>query len=203
MPFLYVFWISFFRKKNINIGNHLGCPTFFVDSPEELEDEMDNNTKEEINRLIVWASSLKPLDVQKTKDVDPSVQKEEIEEKEDIIDEITDMKRLIKTIIMGKYKRKKQFHYNGEITFTDWEKIAQYNKEEKIKKEVVKTNNVEKYDIISSEKRITVAAPEKTGFWGRLFGDYETKDIYIPCSEVKSKTVRQIVYNNGEVEEIP
>jgi len=121
--------------QNYSLGNQLVCPTFFVDSPDE-ECEMDDNTKEEINRLIVWASNLDPLDVEKTKEVDPNIMKEEIEETEKKIDEENNMKELIKIITYGKYKRKKQYHYNGEITFTDWVEINRYKKNKKYLKKL-------------------------------------------------------------------
>lgn len=39
------------------IPENFHCPTFFVDSPEE-DNEIDCNTKEEINRLIAWAFTI-------------------------------------------------------------------------------------------------------------------------------------------------
>ena len=67
-------------------GNKLICPTFFVDSLNE-ESEKDNNTKEEINRLLVWASTLEPLDVKEIKEVDLNIKEEIIEECTKKIDE--------------------------------------------------------------------------------------------------------------------
>lgn len=72
-------------------GNKLICPTFFVDSLDE-ESEKDNNTKEEINRLLVWASALEPLDVKEIKEVDPNIKEEIIEECTKKIDENNSMK---------------------------------------------------------------------------------------------------------------
>ena len=184
--------------QNYSLGNQLICPTFFVDSPSE-DEEMEQNTKEEINRLIVWASNLEPLDVKKTQEVDPNIMKEEIEYEEKKINENNNMKQLIKTITYAKYKRKKQFHYDGQITYTDWEEIDKYTKEEKIPKEVVNVLTDQKYEFKKTKSYIRVADPENTNFIRRMFNDYNYKDIVVPDTEVTSKEVRKFVYNNGEV----
>ena len=67
---------------------------------------MEQNTKEEINRLIVWASNLEPLDVKKTQEVDPNIMKEEIEYDEKKINESNNMKQLIKTLLMLNIREK-------------------------------------------------------------------------------------------------
>lgn len=67
---------------------------------------MEQITKEEINRLIVWASNLEPLDVKKTQEVDPNIMKEEIEYDEKKINESNNMKQLIKTLLMLNIREK-------------------------------------------------------------------------------------------------
>ena len=67
---------------------------------------MEQITKEEINRLIVWASNLEPLDVKKTQGVDPNIMKEEIEYDEKKINESNNMKQLIKTLLMLNIREK-------------------------------------------------------------------------------------------------
>ena len=181
-----------------SFGNKLTCPTFFVDSPDE-ESEMDDNTKEEINRLLVWASNLDPLDMKETKEVDPNIKNEIIEYDEKKIDEKNNMKELIKTITYAKCMRKKQIHYTGEITFTDWVEIERYEKKEKIPKKIVNVFSNKSYDIKSTNKSVRVADPENTGFFRRLFGDYNYKYINVPSYDIQSKDEIKYVYNNGEV----
>ena len=144
-------------------GNKLICPTFFVDSLDE-ESEKDNNTKEEINRLLVWASALEPLDEIEIKEVDPNIKEEIIEECTKKIDENNNMKELIKTITKEKYQRKRQIHYTGEITFTNWVEKKRYEEKEKIPKEIVYVFTNKSYNIKQTYKSVRVADPENTIF---------------------------------------
>ena len=181
-----------------SFGNKLICPTFFVDSPEE-DSDMDQNTKEEINRLLVWASNLEPLDMEETKEVDPNIMKEIEEYDEKKIDEQNDMKALIKTITYAKYKRMKQIHYTGETTYTDWVEIKRYEKKEKLPKQIINVFTDKSYDIKSTKTSYKVPAPEKTNFFRRLFNDYEYNYIDVPSFDIQSKEEKKYVYNNGEV----
>lgn len=187
--------------KNYNFGNQLICPTFFVDSPAK-DKPIGNNTKEEINRLVVWASQLIPLDVKETQEVDPNIKEEILEYDEKKIDEKSDVKKLIKTITFCKYQRKKQIHYTGDITFTDWVEISRYNREEKIPKEIISVLTSEKQKVIPKERTIRVIDPENTGFFRRLFNDFEYKNMSIPSYDVSTEVEKQYVYNNGEIETI-
>lgn len=187
------------ENGNYSISN-FACPTFFVDSPNEGE-EIDYNTQEEINRLISWASTLTPLDVNKTQYVDPNIMKEEVVYEDRKVDEIIDNKNLKKIIKMCKFKRKKQFHYNGEITFTDWEAGQTWEKKEDIPKEVVNYFTDTIPEVKENYNYISVPDIENTGFWRRVFGDYRQKDIRIPSQTVTITKKQRKVYNNGDVEE--
>ena len=107
--------------------------------------------------------------MKKTQEVDPNIMKEEIEYEEKKINEKNNMKQLIKTITYAKYKRKKQTHYDGQITYTDWEEIDKYTKEEKIPKEVVNVLTDQKYEFKKTKSYIRVADPENTNFINIFF----------------------------------
>lgn len=91
-------------------------PCYFVDN--DLE-EIDPKSKEEINALIGWTSSLSPLNVEKVIAVDDKIQRQEDEFTEEI--ESSNKTGNIKKIVYKLKKRKKLYHRNGEITYTDWE----------------------------------------------------------------------------------
>ena len=183
------------------IPNNFRCPTFFVDSPEE-ENEMDSNTKEEINRLIAWAANLQPLDVSQCKKVDPKIKVEIEEYDERVLNSYEDTANLQKVTIIGKFKRKKLIDYENNETFTDWEPNGEYKKYEKIPDEVVTVldqQNVEK-EII--ENKIRVVDLENTGFWRRLFNNpnYKEEIIKTPSYKISSKKTK--VYKSGKTESI-
>lgn len=89
----------------------LGPPVFFLDST--LKE--DTHSKFELNRLIFFAKTLKPIDVFQKKDL---FIKNEIEERdwETKIDETEN--EIITTIYY--YKRKKQIFYDGSVNYTNW-----------------------------------------------------------------------------------
>lgn len=74
------------------------------------------------------------------------------------------MKELIKTITKEKYQRKRQIHYTGEITFTNWIEKKRYEEKEKIPKEIVYVFTNKSYDVKQTYKSVRVADPENTIF---------------------------------------
>ena len=183
------------------IPNNFRCPTFFVDSPEE-ENEMDSNTKEEINRLIAWAANLQPLDVSQCKKVDPNIKEEKEEYDERVLNSYEDTANLQKVTIIGKFKRKKLIDYNKKETFTDWEKYDEYKKYETIPDEIVGVldqQNVETEYIETTEREIDL---ENTGFWGRLFNNYKYKDVKKSTPIYKITSNKKIVKKSGKIESI-
>jgi len=103
--------------KSINENQSIQCfPTFFVDSDVE---EKDQSSCDEINKLLVWVHQLKPLNVEKINKADPEI-KERIEEKDQRTTSKVEGNVIhIKTEYLKRYK---EIHYNGKVTYTDWEK---------------------------------------------------------------------------------
>ena len=183
------------------IPNNFRCPTFFVDSPEE-ENEMDSNTKEEINRLIAWAANLQPLDVSQCKKVDPNIKNEIEEYDERVLDSYEDAANLQKVIKIGKFKRKKLIDYDNKEHFTDWEQYDEYNKYEKIKDEIVGVLDQQNIETEIIENKRRVVDLENTGFFGRVFNNFKYKDEIIKTPSYKISSKKTAIYKSGKKETI-
>lgn len=103
---------------------------------------------------------------------------------------------------MCKFKRKKQFHYNGEIPFTDWEAGKTWETKIDIPKEVINTFNESIPEIKESNKYISVADVENPSFLDRIFNDLKTKKLPIPSQTITFKNKKIKVYNNGDNEKV-
>ena len=92
-----------------------GPPVFFLDSYVE-----DDNSKEELNRIIAFAKTLKPIeDIRANCNVKNKIEEYVYEtRKEERVEG-----NLIVTYIK-EYKRKKYTDYNNNITYSDWELIS-------------------------------------------------------------------------------
>ncbi|OUM59779.1 hypothetical protein PIROE2DRAFT_63558 [Piromyces sp. E2] len=110
--------------KECNGDNSIkSFPTFFVDSDFE---EQDQFSREEINRLIAWVHSLDPIDVTRVEKADPDIDKT-IEEED--VREIKTIEGNVEHIKIEYFKRNKVIHYDGSISYTDWEKYKEEEKE--------------------------------------------------------------------------
>jgi len=94
-------------------------PTFLVDCNFKRKDPFSLS---EIDRLIEWASNLEPLDMEMVKEADPEI-KEFIEENE--VREKKDVVGNVEHITKEYYKRYKQIHYSGDISYSNWEKVGE------------------------------------------------------------------------------
>lgn len=107
-------------------------PTFYIDSDFE---QQDPSSIEEVCRLIAWTHSLKPIDVTKVKVADPVI-KETIEEED--VKESVNIQGNVKHIKREYFKRNKNIGSNGEISFTNWEKVREENEDKVLPKELIK-----------------------------------------------------------------
>jgi len=110
--------------KECNGDNSINSfPTFYVDSDFEVQDP---SSREEINRLIAWVHSLSPIDVTKVEKADPNIDKT-IEEED--VRETKTVERNVEHIKIEYFKRNKVIHYDESISYTDWEKYKEEEKE--------------------------------------------------------------------------
>ncbi|KAG4085982.1 P-loop containing nucleoside triphosphate hydrolase protein [Neocallimastix lanati (nom. inval.)] len=109
-------------------------PTFFIDSDFE---QKDLHSCEEVNRLIAWVHQLDPIDEKKVRVVDPVI-KETVEEKDERT--TTTIEGNVEHIKIEYFKRKKQIYYDGSISYTDWIKYNEKNKDKLLPKEVIETH---------------------------------------------------------------
>ena len=102
--------------KTTNEELFLGPPVFFLDSYVE-----DDNSKEELNRLIVFAKCLKPIeDIRQNTNLKyKSVTEEFDERREEKVEG-----NVIITYIKD-FKRNKYTDYQGNVTYDDWVQIRQ------------------------------------------------------------------------------
>ena len=172
-------------------------PTFFVDSDFERKDQF---SCEEINRLIAWVHQLSPLDVTQVREADPVIKK--IIEENDI--KVTkNVEGNVEYIKKEYLKRNKEIHYDGSISYSNWEKVNEENiknvlpkqllEEKTEKKEVPKVSTspvmrIEKY----GGRRYLIAGPRET----REVVDYYIKTTVTDYYERKIK-----IYNDGSIEE--
>ena len=170
-------------------------PIYFVDS--DLE-EVDQKSKEEVNALVGWTKSLDPLNVEKVRAVDDKIKREEEEFKE----EIKDKKKIknIEYITYKKEKRKKQFHYDGSITYTNWEVYGERKEQRVCEKQLVASYN-EKLE----ETDKPIETPEGTKITTRQF--QRTVNIYDDGSKVFSKKMEvnkdtKLIKKEDEIKDI-
>jgi len=110
-------------------GDHsiTSLPTFFVDADLNSEDQF---SLYEIERLILWANQLDPIDISKIKFTHPNI-KEVIPEEEVRESKVTQLN--IEHIKYEYYRRNKEIHYDGTISYTDWKKYKEENRENILK----------------------------------------------------------------------
>jgi GTPase SAR1 family protein len=183
--------------RNTNGDNSINSfPTFFVDSDFEKKDQF---SCEEINRLIAWVHQLQPIDVSKVKEADPNI-KEVIEEED--IRETKSVEGNVEHIKKEYFKRNKEIHYDGSISYTNWEKTKEENNdnvlpkqllEEKIdKKEVPKVTTSPIMEWRSGGRRYGIMGPRSR--WQECVGHWQTTTIEYYERKIK-------IYNDGSVEE--
>jgi len=134
---------------NQNIQNF---PTFFVDTDFERKDQF---TCQEIERMILWVHQLSPIDVDMVKvDVDPVIK--EIQEEEDIR-ETKNVVGNIEHITLEYFKRNKEVHYDGIVSYSKWIKYKE-EKFDNVLPEVVLKSDIDRKeehnDTIEGEFRV-------------------------------------------------
>ena len=122
-------------------------PTFFVDSDPEENDEFSN---EEISRLIAWVHTLTPIDVTKVQETDPNIEK--IEEEEDIRESKT-VEGNVEHIKLEYFKKNKEIHYDDSITYSDWIKVKEEEKENVLPRKLLRE------EIETKEERMDTTTP--------------------------------------------
>ena len=158
------------RNNNIRSPNNYHC--FFVDS--DL-DEIDKESKEEVNSMIGWIYNLEPLDTIKVREVDNKIMEKKRETKKEKISSY--FKKNIEYITMGTYERFKEFRYNGKVTYSDYKLI----KEEVIKK-------VHPVELCSQNEET-----REREYYSHRKNDYEFRKKYIESRLIK-------FYNDGSSE---
>ncbi|KAG4085979.1 P-loop containing nucleoside triphosphate hydrolase protein [Neocallimastix lanati (nom. inval.)] len=129
-------------------------PTFFVDSDPEENDEFSN---EEISRLIAWVHTLTPIDVTKVQEADPNIEK--IEEEEDIRESKT-VEGNVEHIKLEYFKRNKEIHYDDSITYSDWVKVKEEEKENVLPRKLLRE------EIETKEEKHESSTPKFAGGGG-------------------------------------
>ena len=124
--------------KDVQIPNKKNLRFFFVDSEMENIEEKDENSIEEINRLVGWASSLETFETDKIEKVDNKVISERYETRTRQIN--SKWHKNIETIYYIKEKRKIQKLYCGKESFFAWEVVDKFSEEKKHKPEIIKTD---------------------------------------------------------------
>ena len=173
-------------------------PTFFVDSDFDKKDQF---SCEEINRLIAWAHQLIPLDVSQVKKADPVIKKvieeNDVKITKNVIGNVEHIKKEY-------FKRNKNIHYDGNVSYSNWIKIKEDNlknvlpkqllEEKTEKKEIptVTTTPVMKTVKYGSRRYFGVAGPRKT----KQVLDYNIRTTVTDYYERKIK-----IYNDGSIEE--
>lgn len=120
-------------------------PTFFVDSDFEKKDQF---SMEEINRLITWVHQLTPLDISKVRKADPVI-KEVIEENDiKITKNVVGYVEFIKKEYL---KRNKEIHYDGNISYSNWQKVKEENLKKVLPKQLLE-EKIEKKEVPNTIK---------------------------------------------------
>jgi len=132
-------------------------PQYFVDSVEARE-ENNNRSREELKKLIAWASQLKTLqeNLGEIQEVDASIMSREEEFETKILSEKTILNT--KYIVESTYKREKLIKYNGDISYTDWKEVPDTRKEIKecLPIEPIGKPSIEKRKRIENEKPVKI-----------------------------------------------
>ena len=155
--------ISLIEGENHKCPKNFQC--FFVDTDFE---EQDFFSKMEINRLIVWSSTLSYLDTNLTKIVDPLVSKE-VDEYREIYSHCDKYLNKI-TTFYSQQKRKKQILYNKVINYTNW---IEYNKRASVYYEPRRYIGSDYESKIEQRRRTHYYYTYEGGFWRRLFDNLE------------------------------
>jgi len=171
-------------------------PTFFVDSDPENVDEFTN---EEISRLIAWVHTLDPINVGLVKAADPVI-KETSEETD--IRVIKDIVGNVEYIKKEYYKRNKQVYYDGNISYTDWEKYKEEEYDNILPKELLETKTDKKSEESYNKSPIMEWRHEDGPLWG-IFGGGYSYQVCVGYIETKTidyfeKTIK--IFNDGSVE---
>ena len=158
------------KNKNIKLPSNFHC--FFVDS--DLDD-IDKESKEEVNRMIGWIHNLEPLDTIKVREVDNKIMEKIRETKNEKINSY--FKKNIEYITMGTYQRFKELRYNGKVTYSDYKLI---------KKEIIQ--KVHPVTLCSQNEET-----REREYFSHRKNDYEYRKKYVECRLIK-------FYNDGTSE---
>ena len=204
--------ISKTTKNNNSIKSSNALKTFFIDS--DLN-EIDNESKEEVNRMIGWIHYLESFDTQKIKEIDNKIM-EKKEEIKTIVLESYFIKNY-EYITYGVYKRDKTIRYNGDIYYSDY-KLDTKKKEIKVHpKSLIKTKIEEKEKYLKNyaegdyECKLKCVEQRKINFYNNgtvEYGSWEIKNnseklekIYYPPSflKIEKKTIISYIRFKGNI----
>jgi len=113
-------------------------PIFFVDTDFEAQDQF---SREEINRLLAWIHQLEPIDVNKVKNAHLLIQ-QEVEETERRESKVVE--KNIEHVTVEFYKRKKQIHYDGSVSYTEWVKYNETHHDNILPRRIIETRTESK-----------------------------------------------------------
>ena len=155
--------IKLIKNENHYPPNNFPC--FFIDTDFEQQDYF---SKQEVNRLIAWASNLTYLDTNLTKIVNPLISKEEEEFRECYLNQSKYLNKI--TTYYSQQKRKKQTFYNKIVNYTNWE---QYNTRQKVYYEPKCYIGSDIEYKVEKELKEHIYYTYEGGFWRTLFDNLE------------------------------
>lgn len=166
-----------FKKvvNDIQIPNKSNLKFYFVDTEMENIDDVDQNSVEEINRLVGWASNLETFETEKIEKVDNKVVDVRYETKKRKINSIKI--KNIETIYYVVERRKIEKLYCGKESFNPWIEIKRYCE-----------NIYHEPEIIRTEKKWTKRESSK------FFRNIENKTIKYYYKIIN-------IYDNDTIEE--
>ena len=146
-----------------------GPPTFFLDSYPQDDDD---NSKEELNRLIYFTKSLQPIeDIRENCNLKYKTVEDEYDTRKE--DKIEDNK--IVTYIK-KYKRKKYIDYNNNTTFSDWELLSTDRKKKNISENEIDNINNKKEEKKLNLNSMTESLSDIAILYGHIYAGYNFRD---------------------------
>ena len=185
--------------KDIEIPKKNNLRFYFVDTEMENIDEKDENSIEEINRLIGWAASLETFETDKVEKVDNKV----IHTRYETRKRKTNSKwnKNIEIINYIEEKRKVDILYCGKLSYNPWEEVKKFSEEVVHEPKVIKSDtkwimdktsifnlNIEKIIINYFYKIIKVYNNDTTNDSLWIFSHTEKYELKHPKSIIKAET---------------
>jgi len=151
--------------KDIQIPKSSDLKFFFVDTAMENVNDIDENSIEEIKRLVGWATYLETFETDKIKKVDNKVVDSRYETQTRKINSIKN--KNIETIYYVVEKRRIDILYCGKESFNPWEEIARYNEKIIHEPEIVSINKKWKKEE-SSEFKLNIEYKTITHYYKKI-----------------------------------